>query len=67
MVENGGAVGPAVVVDQGQVGKEPHPDSLQTSLVSECESVALDLQRADVQSSNLLTFSLTSCKTTNQH
>lgn len=58
VVEDGGAVGPTVVVDQGQVGKETHADSLQTSLVAQRESVTLDLQRTDVQVLHILTIEL---------
>lgn len=45
VVEDDGAVGPAVVVDQAQVGEKTHTNSLQASLVTQCESITLDLQR----------------------
>lgn len=44
MVEDDGAVGPAVVVDQTQVGEDPHADGLQAPLVAQREAVAPDLQ-----------------------
>ena len=43
VVENHGAVGPAVVVHQTQVGEQAHPDRLQPLLVAHCEAVAVDL------------------------
>lgn len=45
MVEDDGAVGPAVMVDQTQIGEKTHTNSLQASLVTEGESITLDLQR----------------------
>lgn len=44
MVEDDGAVRPAVMVDQAQVGKKTHTHSLQPSLVTQGESITLDLQ-----------------------
>jgi len=44
VVEDDGAVRPAVVVDQAQVGEEAHADRLETPLVAQGESVAVDLQ-----------------------
>ena len=43
VVENHGAVGPAVVVHQTQVGEQAHPDRLQPLLVAHCEAIAVDL------------------------
>lgn len=45
MVEDDAAVGPTIMVDQTQVGKESHTNSFQTSLVTQREAVALDLHR----------------------
>lgn len=45
VVEDDGAVGPAVMVDQAQVGKKTHTHSLQASLVTQSEAITLDLQR----------------------
>ena len=45
MVEDDGAVGPTVVVDQTQVGEKTHTNGLQASLVTQCEAIALDLHR----------------------
>lgn len=45
MVEDDSAVGPTVMVDQTQVGEKTHTNSLQASLVTQCESITLDLQR----------------------
>lgn len=43
VVENDGAVGPAVVVDQTQVGKQADANSMQTSLIAHHEPVTVDL------------------------
>lgn len=45
MVEDDSAVGPAVMVDQAQVGEKTHANSLQASLITQCEGITLDLQR----------------------
>lgn len=45
VVEDDGAVGPTVMVDQAQVGEKTHTNSLQASLVTHCESITLNLQR----------------------
>lgn len=45
MVEGGGAVGPAVVVDEAQIGEKSQTDRLQTSLVRKRQSVGFNLQR----------------------
>lgn len=45
MVEADCAVGPAVMVDQTQVGEQTHTNSLQASLITQSESITLDLQR----------------------
>lgn len=51
MVEDDGAVGPAVVVHQTQVGKESDTDGLQTPLITHGESITFDLQREATMSS----------------
>ena len=43
MVEDDGAVGHTVVVDQAEVWEQTHTDRLQASLVTQRESVTLDL------------------------
>lgn len=45
MVEDDGAVWPTVMVDQTQVGEKTYTHSLQASLVTQGESITLDLQR----------------------
>lgn len=45
MVQDNSAVGPAVVINQTQVGKQTHTHSLQASLVAQCEAITFDLQR----------------------
>lgn len=45
MVEDDGAVGPTIMVDQTQVGKKTYTHGLQPSLVTQCEAVTLDLQQ----------------------
>lgn len=45
VVEDDSAVGPAVVVDQREVGEESHPHSLQASLIAQCEGITLDLHK----------------------
>lgn len=44
VVEDDGAVGPAVMVDQTQVGEQTHTHSLQASLITQSESITLDLK-----------------------
>ena len=44
VVEDDGAVRPAVVVDHTQVGEEADAHSLKTPLVTQGEGVALDLR-----------------------
>lgn len=43
VVEDDGAVGPAVVVDQTQVGKQADAHRMQTSLIAHHEPVTVDL------------------------
>lgn len=45
MVEDDSAVGPAVMVDQAQIGEKTYTDSLQASLIAQCEGVTLDLYK----------------------
>ena len=45
MVEDDGAVGPTIMVDQTQVGEQTYTNSLQASLVTQGESITLDLHR----------------------
>lgn len=43
IVEDDGAVGPAVMVGLAEVGEDAHTNSLQSSLVTEGKAVAADL------------------------
>lgn len=45
IVKYDSAVGPTVMVHQGQVGEDSHAHSLQASLVTECETIAINLPR----------------------
>lgn len=44
VVENDGAVGPAVMIDQTEVGKETHAHCLKTPLITQREAIAVDLR-----------------------
>lgn len=45
MIEDDCTVGPAVMVDQAEVGKEAHADCLEPTLVTQSEGIAVDLKR----------------------
>lgn len=49
IVKYDSAVGPTVVVHQAQVRKDAHTHSLQASLVTESETIAVDLPRERIQ------------------
>lgn len=49
IVEYDGAVGPAVVVNQAQVGEDAHAHSLQASLIAESKPVAVDLPEEETK------------------
>ena len=44
VVEDDGAVGPAVVVDQAEVGEDAHPYGCQPPLVTDRETIAVYLE-----------------------
>ncbi len=43
-IEDDGAVGPAVVIDQTQVRKKTHTHGLQTPLIAQREAITVNLR-----------------------
>lgn len=56
IVEYDSAVGPAVMVHQAQVGEDAHAHCLEASLVTESETVAVDLARRQEKSKSTDTY-----------